>query len=687
VLKRAAFIALLAVLTTVLMVSPGWAEEAPEVPEPGGGSPPDGLRVLQRPEDAGLRIALTWEYREGDFGYRVYRSPSPQRPWDAVGGKSGESMREYPVFLDDTAQPGKGYYYAVAAVDADFNQGPLSAAVYAELEPAAHIASGAKRIICSLPDQRLYFYEGDQLVNITRCSTGLNNRTPAGHFRILGHKRVNVGLGGAVCDYWMSFTSAHGMHAWPRTRSDSYERGLGAPASHGCIRQHPLEAYWPYYWAPDGTPLTITWASLSRRVVSGCHAAIGTAEPSKEWYFAEGYTGGEFDTYLLLSNPGEEGVNVSASFLLEGGGVVEHICWIASHSRYTLMVDGIPGMEDTGFSTHVRADGPVVAERAMYFARDPQTGGTVSTGSPHTSEDWYLAEGYTGEEFETYLLLSNPGEEGVNAHLSFMFEGGGEADYSCWIAPRSRFTLRVDDLPQMGAASFSTHVRADGPVVVERAMYFRKVYIWGGHVCLGAERPSTDWYLAEGCTSGFFQTYLMVGNPGWESAVVNVDYLLPDGSVRYSYLVGPRSRMTITVDAQPGLESTDIAFSLHADQPVVVERAVYYDLDSHRGGHAAMGSTLASTTWYFAEGYSDGTFDTYLLLSNPGPVDAGATLWFHREDGASLAYFYPVPAQRRITVHVDDLPGLERAAFSAQVYADQPVVAERAVYFVMSRGY
>jgi hypothetical protein len=102
----------------------------------------------------------------------------------------------------------------------------------------------------------------------------------------------------------------------------------------------------------------------------------------------------------------------------------------------------------------------------------------------------------------------------------------------------------------------------------------------------------------------------MVSNPGWENAVVNVDYLLSDGSIRYSYLVGPRNRITIPVNAEPGLGSRDVSFAVHADHPVVAERTVYYDLDSHRGGHATLGSARPSTNWYFAEGYSDGAFDT-----------------------------------------------------------------------------
>jgi hypothetical protein len=460
-------------------------------------------------------------------------------------------------------------------------EGSLSGRVYAYLAPAARAAGGPKRMVCSLSDQRIYFFEGDQLVNVMRCSTGLSNATPTGNFRILGHYRSHGGLGGAVCDYWMSFTSAHGMHAWPRGLR-GYETGLGAPASHGCIRLHPLEAYWPFYWAPDGTPLLVTYASLARRVISGCHATIGAAQLSRDWYFAEGYTSEGYDTYVLLSNPGGNGTAADVAYHREDGSVVMQNVSLAPHSRLTIPVDQVPGMD---------------------------------------------------------------------------------------------------------AVSFSAHVHAGEPIVAERAMYFNKGYIGGGHASTGATQTSTTWYFAEGCTRPFFEDYLTVGNPNDEGTFIHVDYQLPDTDLPRDYWVAGRSRLTIPVNSQEGLNGKDVACSLTSALPVVAERSMYYDLDSHRGGHSTLGSDRASWDWYFAEGYTDQAFDTYLVLSNPGDTGANVNLEFYREDGAVFDFGAYVAPRRRATVHVDDLPGLERAAFSAAVHSDQPVMAERIMYFVMTRGY
>ncbi len=672
---------------TVLFALQASAEPAPVELSPGGSlPPPQGVSVLHRPEDRGRRVALTWSPVAGAFGYRVYRSESAEGEMAPVGGRAADSMLDYPVFLDDGAVPGKSYYYAVATVDEDLREGPLSPRVLALVEPVAAAAGGPKRMVCSLSDQRIYFYEGDQLVNVVRCSTGLNNATPTGNFRILAHYRVHSGLGGAVCDYWMSFTSSHGVHAWPRG-SSRYETGLGAPASHGCVRLHPLEAYWPYYWAPDGTPLTITYASLARRVVTGCHDTGGAEAPGSEWYFAEGCTDFGFDTFLLLSNPGDEGIRVKIHFYRDDGVTVTEERYLLPHSRLTLPVDQLPGLEAASFAIYVEAGGPVVAERAMYFTMGSRDDGTVTVGARALSRQWYFAEGFTADSFDTFLLLSNPGEDATTARVYFYLEGGGEARYDFLLPPHSRQTVSVDSLPAVASASFSTRVDSDLPIVAERAMYFNLGYIGGGHVSLGAPELSTGWYFAEGCTRNFFSTFLLLGNPTGEDTVVHVDYQLPEGDLRYDYLVRAGSRVTLDVGSQGGLSGQDVAVAVESDHPIVAERAVYYNLDSHRGGHAAVGLRSGSNNWYFAEGYTDGAFDTYLLLSNPGSSPAFVNVVFLREDGSTFGAGYLVQPRRRVTVHVDDLPGMERTSFSMNVHADQQVVAERAMYFVMPRGY
>lgn len=128
----------------------------------------------------------------------------------------------------------------------------------------------------------------------------------------------------------------------------------------------------------------------------GGHDALGVQEPSTDWYFAEGYTAGEFDTWILLQNPGASVVNAEITFMRKDGSTVVEKAAIKPLSRYTVHVDDIRGLEGEEFSTHVHADGPLVAERAMYFVYRNRDGGSCSQGTTSPAREWYFAEGYTG---------------------------------------------------------------------------------------------------------------------------------------------------------------------------------------------------------------------------------------------------------------------------------------------------
>ena len=144
-MRRITIIMLAAMLMAVLLVQASFAEGAGMAGDMEQSlSPPTGLRVLHRDEDAGKRISLTWRCEEEAFGYRVYRSDNAEGPFLDVGSKAGDSMLEYPVFLDDTEEAGVEYYYRVATVDEEGLESAQSQTVCALLEGSLQAAAGAK---------------------------------------------------------------------------------------------------------------------------------------------------------------------------------------------------------------------------------------------------------------------------------------------------------------------------------------------------------------------------------------------------------------------------------------------------------------------------------------------------------------------------------------------------------------
>src|SRR5262249_10906548 len=99
--------------------------------------------------------------------------------------------------------------------------------------------------------------------------------------------------------------------------------------------------------------------------------------------------------------------------------------------------------------------------------------------------------------------------------------------------------------------------------------------------------------------------------------------------------------------------------------------------------HNSLGVTEAGHRWALAEGRvggSDGA-QTYILLANPGTIDAEVTLTFLREDGTTLDKTIPVAAARRVTVGVTGAReglGPERPAEASapRMVPTQPIVVE-----------
>ena len=68
-----------------------------------------------------------------------------------------------------------------------------------------------------------------------------------------------------------------------------------------------------------------------------------------------------------------------------------------------------------------------------------------------------------------------------------MLENGGTVEVDQPLAPLSRVSIDTNDV--IKSAGFATEVRADLPIVVERAMYFGG---GGGHGTIGVKTPGQD---------------------------------------------------------------------------------------------------------------------------------------------------------------------------------------------------
>jgi hypothetical protein len=439
---------------------------------------------------------------------------------------------------------------------------------------------------------------------------------------------------------------------------------------------------WDLGQLAEGTHEITVKAIDGSRVWEGEHTVtvyrnLSQPRPAPDWYLAEGTTAWGFEEYVLVQNPNPAPASVRVTFMKPGGSTQEYSYDMNANSRLTIFVNALVPASDV--STHVHADLPVVAERAMYWG--DRRGGHTAVGANSPGLDWYLAEGTTAWGFEEYVLVQNPNPSPASLLVTFMKTGGSTLEFTFSMAGYSRLTLPVNDL--VPSSDVSTHVHADLPVVAERAMYWGGKE--GGHATLGVTAGCATWYLAEGSTDWGFEQYVLVQNPNAAPATVIFTFMKPGGSlVRSVRSVGPSSRFTLNVaEVVPG---SDVSTFVWADQPVIVERAMYWPRGTRArvGGHCSTGSTTAAMTWYLAEGTTAWGFEEYVLLANPTDHIAHATLIFMRTDGSTSSHRVDVAGNARTTIHANEVDP-DRDA-SIKIVSDMPLVVERAMYWSDKEG-
>jgi hypothetical protein len=103
--------------------------------------------------------------------------------------------------------------------------------------------------------------------------------------------------------------------------------------------------------------------------MTGGHCVVGAAEPFTSCYFAEGYTGGSFQEYLCLQNPGASASTVEVTYFTQEAGALEpKSVVVPPATRFTLRVnDHAGGNYQLSCRLRVLSGPPVVVERPMYF--------------------------------------------------------------------------------------------------------------------------------------------------------------------------------------------------------------------------------------------------------------------------------------------------------------------------------
>jgi hypothetical protein len=232
------------------------------------------------------------------------------------------------------------------------------------------------------------------------------------------------------------------------------------------------------------------------------HCTAALTQTSTRLYLAEGYTGDAFDTWICLANPNAEAAEVEVTYLVQGGPNVSRRLRVEGRSRLTVNAENDVPERSFGVSIASLNGVGIIAERAMYFNYRGRQGGHCSAAVSRPATRQYLAEGYTGGDFDTWICLANPNAEAATARLVFSREDGSEVKLDAYLPALSRVSVRANDVPGLGKCSFATRVECPLPLFVERSVYFVNTNRAGGTNCTAPESPQERTFFAEGYTGG-----------------------------------------------------------------------------------------------------------------------------------------------------------------------------------------
>ena len=317
----------------------------------------------------------------------------------------------------------------------------------------------------------------------------------------------------------------------------------------------------------------------------GGHNSTAVADPALTWYLAEGCTAGDFEEWVLLMNPNDVTADVLVTFMKNTGEIVNKQINVGGHSRYTIHVDELIPASEVSVKIRSLNEVTIIAERAMYWGSGSveQVGGHCNRGVMAPANTWYLAEGCTAGSFSTWIAIMNPWPYAAKVKVTFMQENGTNKEKQLTIPATSRQTINVNE--EVPEAAVSTKVESTNgiSVVVERTMYWDAGGIsWaGGHCNSGVTAPATTWYLAEGCTSGGYELWILLMNPRNTRAETRVTFMKDDGTtIENNVVIGPTSRYSINVNEIVPDASVSTKVEATGGVDIIAERAMYWNADS-----------------------------------------------------------------------------------------------------------
>jgi len=281
---------------------------------------------------------------------------------------------------------------------------------------------------------------------------------------------------------------------------------------------------------------------------------------------------------------------------------------------------------------------------------------SASPPGPLTSAGWYCPAP-SGDGLGALLTAVNPGRHTVKLRRLAVGDGAESASADANLGPSRKTSVALGQFNSPHALGL---IEAFGGAITADVALASPGKGIGTSLC--SDQPGDRWLFATGSTTRRQDTYLLVGNPFQEEAVIQVRVMAPDKEMvptRLKDLVVPALSQVSLFLSDYLLETPSFGMEVTASQGRIVASRYteFATREGVRGNSLDIGLRQPESSWNFAGGGVPADGEESVVLINPNSKEALLQVIF-QTDKAQVAPDkldeVAVPAGRQVRIKVSD---------------------------------
>lgn len=338
---------------------------------------------------------------------------------------------------------------------------------------------------------------------------------------------------------------------------------------------------------------------------------------------------------VVVANDGAESMEARVTLFAGPDNAVEQSLTIGPYSRSSIDVSGAITAPFVSAMVEILGGGGLVEQQAQSPAGD-SAAVSVAACTTRTSDEWYVAEGFTAGGSVEQLVLTNPYDEVAIVDIGFATATGPRQPQQLQgrpVAPRSVEVIDLAEIAARDEAEVAVNVRATfGALIVGRAQVWQGDGRLGFGVSMAAPALRSQWWFADGDKGAGVTERYSLYNPTEDDVEVQPTFLgIAEGTDLIDPIIVPARRV---VTYSPD-EIASLVDGRHAvvfgttdqSQSIAVEQVITRTIGQIPTTAAVLGAVTrpedgaVADTWTMAIGVSEPTEDA-VIVYNIDAVDS-----------------------------------------------------------------